>query len=73
MLEGAYGSSKGTRIKAYISPRRKLIPLFKSQGEETIFVLTGSGGNLYEVHGMHGLVVLIGWQIYEDIGTWRRP
>ena len=30
-----------------------MIPLYNSQGEETVFVVTGSGENLNEVHGMH--------------------
>ena len=34
--------------------------LYTAKGEETVFVVTGTGGNLYEVHGMHVLVVLIG-------------
>ena len=49
-----YDWSKRTQIRAYNSPRRKMIPLYNSQGEETVFVVTGSGGNLNKGHGVHG-------------------
>ena len=61
MLEGVYDRSKGTQIRTYNSLRRKVIPLYKSQAEETVFVVTSSGGNfnLYEVHGIHGKIMLL--------------
>ena len=30
-----------------------MIPLFNSQGEETVFIVTGGGGNLNEMHGVY--------------------
>ena len=51
---GAYYWSKGIQIRAFNSPRWKMISLYNSQGEEIIFVVTGRGGNLNEVHGNHG-------------------
>ena len=52
MLEGAYDWSKGTQIRAYNCLRRKMIAQYNCQGEETVFVVTGSSGNLYEVLDM---------------------
>ena len=46
-------------------PEKEDDSLYNSQGEETVFIVTCSGGNLNEVHGMHILVVLVGWWIYE--------
>ena len=54
------------------SPRRKMIPLYNSQGVETVFVVTGSGGNSYKMHGMNVLVVLIGWRVYKGNGISTR-
>ena len=42
-------------------PEKEDDSLYNSQGVETVFIVTGSGGNLNEVHGMHILVVLVGW------------
>ena len=45
-LDGAYDWSKGTQIRA----DNNLIPLYNSQGEETVFLVTGIGRTLNEVH-----------------------
>ena len=31
-----------------------MMSLYNSKGEEIVFVVTGRGGNLNEVHGNHG-------------------
>ena len=53
MFESVYDYYEGIQIRAHNSLRRKMIPLCNSQGEETVFIVTGSGGNLYKVHRMH--------------------
>ena len=57
-----------TDLKEPRSEHTTAFPLYNSQGEETVFVETGSGGNLNKVHGLHGFS---GSNLTEDIlGQW---